>query len=600
MLGDNVSITGRFATTDALADVTVVIVTYNSSDHIERLLDSLRADACTLSLRVIVADNASTDGTLRVVQRHDDVVTLSTGGNLGYAAGINAATAMIGRSESVLILNPDLWVEPGCVTQLRARMLREKAGIVVPRIRDDNGSTYTSLRREPSLARAFGDAALGSRILPKRHGALSEIVADPEIYERPHAIEWATGAAMLIAGAIVQAVGPWDERFFLYSEETDYFRRVRQQGATVWYEPEAVVHHAQGGSGSSAELDSLMTVNRIRYVRKHHGQLYAGIYRAAVAFHEVMRIANPTHRTAFRTVMSESRWRSLPQAQSLRQLDTIQDVSGAIIIPAHNEATVIRRTLQNLGPLVKSPLVDVIVAANGCSDDTVSQARTVTGAQVIEIPEPSKTSALNTAEEHTNRWPRIYLDADIEITPRAVLETFTALSNQGTLAARPRYIWDLTGASWIVRRYYGARGRIPSVHDRLWGAGVYGLSQEGRRRFSEFPKIVADDLFIDQQFREHERRIVATDPVVVRAPRSLPALLSILRRQSRGSQELGLTTSPNTGRELLGTIRGPVSFIDAVVYAVLATLSRRHPPKATRWERDESSRVGFEQEDGYT
>lgn len=301
----------RFVVDDAPADVAVVVVTYQSEAVIGELLASLRRQAGTHRLRVIVADNASTDGTVRLLAAHPDVTTVMVGGNLGYAAGINAAARASVRPEPLLVLNPDLELAEGAIAALLERMQDSEAAIVVPRILDSEGQTYPSLRREPSLLGALGDALFGNR-LAGRPGRLSETVLTPSAYDRPHPIDWATGAALLIDRSTAELVGEWDETFFLYSEETDFFRRVRQLGRAAWYEPTAVVRHHQGGSGTSLELEKLLVVNRIRYARKHHGRVYAGAYRCMVALREILRCYNASHRAILAAVLLQRRWSALP------------------------------------------------------------------------------------------------------------------------------------------------------------------------------------------------------------------------------------------------------------------------------------------------
>ncbi|QEO16222.1 glycosyltransferase family 2 protein [Agromyces intestinalis] len=304
---------GRFAGPDEAVDVAIVVVTYQSADDLDRLIASLRHEAGHQRLRVIVADNASSDATLHVARGHSDLVVAETGGNLGYAGGINAAMASIGEADAILVLNPDLVVEPGAVAALRARLRESRAGIVVPKILDADGETYPSIRREPTLLRALGDAAFGSRFA-SRPGAFAEVVSDGGAYENAHPLDWATGAALLIDAGAARTIGPWDERFFLYSEETDFFRRARDLGYAVWFEPTAVVRHTQGGSGASVDLERLMAVNRIRYARKHHGRVAAAAYRGAVVLHELARAWMPAHRATLRTVASERTWADLPRA----------------------------------------------------------------------------------------------------------------------------------------------------------------------------------------------------------------------------------------------------------------------------------------------
>lgn len=292
----------------------MIVVTFNSALALPALLASLRPETADQSLRVVVADNASSDSTLALARAEGDVIVIETGGNLGYAGGINAAMDAAGEADAILVLNPDLVVGSGCVGALRARMRTEGAGIVVPQILDADDAVTASLRFEPSVARAIGDAMFGG-LLRGRPTTWSETAFRPEAYDWAHPIDWATGAALLIDARAARSVGPWDERFFLYSEETDFFRRMRDAGYPVWYEPASAVRHAQGGSGASIDLDRLLAVNRIRYVRKYHGAFAAAAFHLVVIGHELARSLSPRHWAVLRTVISERSWAKLPHAR---------------------------------------------------------------------------------------------------------------------------------------------------------------------------------------------------------------------------------------------------------------------------------------------
>ena len=290
-------------------DCAVLIVTYNSAAYILDLLDSLPAAARGLTLRTVVVDNGSTDGTLALVRGRPEVRCIESGANLGYAGGINLARRYAGPCACVLVLNPDLVLEPGAIAELAATLRDPAVGVAVPMILDWAGKLVPTLRREPSLSRAIGDAVLGHH-LPRRPGRLSEMVRDERAYRYRHSVDWAGGAAAIISAACDAAVGPWDERFFLYSEEVDHAARVRAAGFRVEYVPMARVRHRAGGSGSSAALTALQAVNRIRYVSKR-GQ-GGGMFRAAVVLHELLRASDPAHRFALRTVLRRSSWSALP------------------------------------------------------------------------------------------------------------------------------------------------------------------------------------------------------------------------------------------------------------------------------------------------
>lgn len=594
---------GSFVSADQHADAVVLVVTYNSASDVPSLIVDLRIAAQDRPIRVIVVDNQSSDGTAEVIRAHSDINLIESGGNLGYAGGINVGLPFVGRCDAVLILNPDLTLGPNAVTRLLGALDDHQIGAVVPLILDEDGATYTSLRREPSLSRAIGDALLGRRFRA-RPGFLSEIDYRPRDYVEAHDVDWATGAAVLVRASLARELGDWNEEFFLYSEETDYFRRVRESGHLVRYEPSAVVKHRRGGSGTSPALATLMAVNRVRYAELHNGAMFTVLFRAAVALAEALRSYDPDHRRTLAVILNRSRWRELPQAT---KPPTVEPLSGrrrrgAVIVPAYNEAAVIERTLAPLSRAAVDGFIELIVVCNGCTDDTADVARSVPGVQVVELEQGSKPAALNTGDEVASLWPRMYLDADIQVSVTAVLTVLDRLARGDVLAARPASRYDSDGASALVRSYYRARQRIPQPKPALWGAGIYGLSSQGHERFGVFPHLTGDDLFVDAQFDPYEKVVVQTDPSVVNTPADARSLLAILRRGQRGGAELLASengragnmrrTGPATARSLLRSIRGPRSAGDAAVYIGMAAAARRSARGAPVWERDESSRSG--------
>ncbi len=277
------------------------------------------------------------------------------------------------------------------------------------------------------------------------------------------------------------------------------------------------------------------------------------------------------------------------------------DTIGSVVIAAHDEAAVIGRTLDRLFASCP-PGVEVIVACNGCTDGTAGVVRrTGHPLTVVELAAASKARALRAAEAATTALPRVYLDADVAVSGRAVGAVLDHLSNGAARAARAPVAFDTSGCSAIVHRFYRARAALPAVGTALWGAGMYALSADGRRRFGDFPLVVADDLFVDRLFRRSEVEVVGTDPVVVAAPRTTGALVATLRRAHRGNRELARAESRGQA-PTAGTVaalvrlarRGPGSFADAVTYAAVATAARalaRVPAgPSLHWERDGTRR----------
>lgn len=590
-----------FIARDHYADVAVIIVTYNSAADIGMLLGDLRVAASERATRVVVVDNDSTDDTAEIVATYPDVEFVHSGGNLGYAGGINAALPHTGPCDSVLILNPDLRVLPTAISRMVATLRSDDhVGAVVPRILDEDGTTYPSLRFEPSTTRMLGDACFGRSLWRRRPGYLSEFDYRPNSYRVAHDVDWATGAAIMIRGEVVRRVGRWDERFFLYSEEVEFCRRVRDAGFVVRYEADAVVSHRLGGSGSSPALAALMAVNRVRYVEMHHGRAYTATFRCAVALAEALRAYDSTHRHTLAMVVDRSRWDGLPGPTRRSVSEPIGGPvkRGAVIVPAFDEALVIEQSLAPLSRAALDGFIELIVVCNGCTDDTADRARAVPGARVLELQAGSKTLAMNAGDAAATLWPRLYLDADIQITACAVLAVLDRLSRGDVLAARPAFRYGTDGANAIVRSYYRARTRMALHENALWWAGAYGLTAQGHRRFGQFPLVTGDDKFVDSQFAPHEKAVVSTERSTWVTPTSTAGLITVLSRHSRGNAELAAesVSAPRTSRAtalaVIRSARGPRTATDAVVYLVVAIVARRRAGRqCAAWERDDSSRA---------
>ena len=584
---------GRCTGPDGTVDAVVIVVTYNSAEYLGALVESLRAETADLTLRILVADNSSSDGTLEFVRnRHPDVLAFATGSNMGYSAGINAAVRRAGDAATVVVLNPDLTVERGALKTMMQRLSASQAGAVVPRLLNSSRETSCSLYREPTIFTALGDALLGRRV-PDRPEWLSGTDFSPESYAHPHTVDWATGAAVMIRRPLADSL-EWDESYFLYCEETDFFRGLRTMGETIWYDPAAVMSHKGGASGSSRHLNALMAVNRVRYIRKYHSAAYSAVFHGVVALSELLRCWKPDRRGVLQTVLDEKRWTSLP-GPAAEAGDTTYAESfphGSVIIPAHNEASVIARTLAPLAPLAAAGELEVIVACNGCTDDTAAIARGFEGVTVLEIPQASKTAALNAGDAAASRWPRLYVDADVQISPGTVGEVLSALASGQVLAARPAVRFDLRGAHPLIHSYYRARVQLPVARSGLWGGGVYGLSEEGRKRFQQFPDLIADDLFVDELFRPDEKAVLDVAPAVICPPRTPRDQVAVLHRVYRGNaQQHGrYGTGGHTLAEVARSIRGPISAGHALVYVGFALAGRRGNAPAGAWERDASTR----------
>lgn len=295
------------------ARIAVVIVTYNSADVLEGCLDSLPVGADGVRLTdVVVADNASHDDSVAIAERAAGlpVKVVQLGYNAGYAAAVNAGVAALDltKTDAVLVANPDCRLRPGFLAALAEALERPGCGIAVPLMVNPDGSLQPSLRRRPTVLRALAEALIGGT-LAGRIGTLGELVTDPRRYTTACPAEWATGAAMLVSAAAWREIGPWDESFFLYSEETEYALRAADLGWSLWFEPAAVVEHIGGDSGVNPRLAALLTVNKVRLFRRRRGRLASAAYYLAVTLGEGMRAAagRRTSRASFAALLRPSR-----------------------------------------------------------------------------------------------------------------------------------------------------------------------------------------------------------------------------------------------------------------------------------------------------
>jgi N-acetylglucosaminyl-diphospho-decaprenol L-rhamnosyltransferase len=289
----------------SLPDIVAIVVTHNSASLLDGHLEALRPCLVGVRHRIVVVDSGSTDESVAVARRAEPPVTvISLPGNLGYAAGINAAISAV-PARAWLVLNPDTMPQSGSVAKLLSALSEDRIGITVPMLTDETGHIQHSLRRRPTLLRVLGEAVLGG---PRagRWAALSEVVHDPASYGRPGTYEWATGAAMCLSAECVQAVGAWDESFFLYSEETDFCLRAADAGLRVRYVPDAVVTHLGGESNVSPALFALLSVNRVRLYRRRSGAVRAAFFRLGLVVGSAVRSPiRATHRAAFKALLGD-------------------------------------------------------------------------------------------------------------------------------------------------------------------------------------------------------------------------------------------------------------------------------------------------------
>ncbi|HET6175088.1 MAG TPA: glycosyltransferase family 2 protein [Gaiellales bacterium] len=255
-----------------MTDVSVLIVSYESRELLERCLAALTADDGRIAtLETIVVDQASQDGTAAwLAAEHPEVRVVALDENVGFGAGNNRGAAIAG-GRWLLLLNSDAFVRPGAIDELvRFGEARAAVGAVGPRLLWPDGRLQRSCRRFPTVYR-IATEYLYLRKLAPRSRILNGFYCGEFAHDEARRVDWVTGACVLMRRELYERLGGFDESFFLYSEEVDLLRRASQLGAETWYDPAAEVVHVWGGTAARASALALEEQARshVRYLDKH-------------------------------------------------------------------------------------------------------------------------------------------------------------------------------------------------------------------------------------------------------------------------------------------------------------------------------------------
>lgn len=263
----------------------VVVVNWNTGEQLRACLGSIAgADRRGFELRrVVVVDNASDDGSAGRLEREGlPLALVPNERNRGFAAACNQG-ASGSEADYILFLNPDTRLSAGSLAHAVSYLdLPENraVGLAGVRLVDESGNTAPSCSRFPTLAallsKSLGLHRLSARLFPTYALPLRE-------HERDRDVDCVMGAFFLVRRTAFEALGGFDERFFVYFEETDFARRMRSRGWTCRYLAGASVYHRGGGASEQAGAERLFyaAASRILYARKHFGPLAAGAFLAS-------------------------------------------------------------------------------------------------------------------------------------------------------------------------------------------------------------------------------------------------------------------------------------------------------------------------------
>lgn len=249
----------------------VVTVTYSPGSHLDRFLASLSL-ATEKPVRVLLADNGSADGAPQeAVRRYPDVRLFATGANLGYGGAVNRGVAQLGRENSeagehgefFVVANPDVQWGPGSIDALLDAAARwPHAAALGPLIREPDGSVYPSARHLPSLIRGGMHAMVGP-LWPTNPWTAAYRQERLEPSERP--VGWLSGSCLLVRRAAFDAIGGFDERYFMYMEDVDLGDRLGRAGWLNVYVPSAEVLHHKGHATGRDPAGNLLAHHRSTY-----------------------------------------------------------------------------------------------------------------------------------------------------------------------------------------------------------------------------------------------------------------------------------------------------------------------------------------------
>ncbi len=277
---------------------------------------------------------------------------------------------------------------------------------------------------------------------------------------------------------------------------------------------------------------------------------------------------------------------------------------ATVIVPAHNEATVIEDCLNSI--VNQSGIDHIIVPCNGCTDNTVEIVKNkFPNVVCLDIKKPSKTHALNMAEKKAQElgvtYPIFYIDADTKLSDNCIPIITQKMANETILLSAPTPIIDTSKSSWLVKTYYNVWTSLPYIKEGVIATCSFIVSEQGRQRFDQFADVIGDDGFIRCHFKNSEISNIQGAEIYITAPRDFYSLLKIKTRARLGNMELiAKNKCPVIEiKNYAGVMKNKLfskDFIPTTIYIIIASIIRLRAKaqfkkiKSYQWEKDTSSR----------
>ncbi len=264
-------------------DLAIVVLNYNTAGLLHACLQSVLASRMDGQFRVVVVDNASTDGSAEMVAAEfPDVHLICNRYNVGFSAGNNVALRWFGFGGGgqsgdrlpryALLLNPDTVLPPDTLARMAAFLdAHPAAGVTGPRVRRPDGSLDRACRRSfPTPQISFYRMIGLSRAFPKsRRFNAYNLEYLPE--DAVHPVDAVVGAFMMVRGAAIEEAGLLDEDFFMYGEDLDWAKRIQDAGWETWYNGQvAITHVKEAASGRSVKARIDFYEAMWIFYRKHY------------------------------------------------------------------------------------------------------------------------------------------------------------------------------------------------------------------------------------------------------------------------------------------------------------------------------------------
>jgi N-acetylglucosaminyl-diphospho-decaprenol L-rhamnosyltransferase len=269
-------------------DIAIITVSTSEAHWLRPCLSTVFAHMGDVSSDVVVVDNESRDGTADVVATEFPGARVVPSRNHGFSHANNRGL-MTCDARYVLFLNPDTEIVEGTFEELvHAMDARPTVGLIGVRQVTPDGRLDTTIRRFPNALRALGDALSAER-LPRRPGWLGERELDRSFYDREVACDWTSGSFMLVRREAIESAGFLDERYFMYSDETDFCRRIKTAGWEIRHLPSMTILHHDGKAGIKPSIECLGAASRMRYARKHFSPAHRLLYFGTVLLGACLR-----------------------------------------------------------------------------------------------------------------------------------------------------------------------------------------------------------------------------------------------------------------------------------------------------------------------